>query len=185
MRNFIFAGRFQPFHIGHLQVLEHVLKSFNPEDNLILGVVSPFKSNIVLDTNFLHLASEHHLPERNPWSVSQRIKALSNLTNEIKGKYKLNIVTTAIPRPDYGYETIIKWFPEKRIWIIPNAGEAFDESKSLFFISRGDEVLRINDNSKISGYEIRTAIKNGKSEAIKNLIPNCMHEIYLNDEKKN
>lgn len=184
MKNYIFAGRFQPFHIGHLQVLEFVSNNFNSQDNLIVGVVSPFISNKVIDKEFVDLALEHHLPERNPWSVSERLKALSILTRELSLKYNLNIVTSAIPRPDYGYETIKEWFPEKRIWIIPNAGESFDESKANFFLERGDEVLRINDDSKISGFVIRTAIKNGNINEIKDLIPECMQDIYLNNEIK-
>lgn len=179
MINYIFAGRFQPFHNGHLEVVKSVLSKLTEEDNFVIAIVSPFDASHVVDDNFHHTAIEHHLPERNPWSVSERTRALANLVVDLSNEFSIIPSVTAIPRPDYGWQIIEKWFPETRVWVIPNAGEEFDESKAIFFHERGDEVWRVDDHSQVSGYELRKAIKALDFEYARAYIPVCMQAIYL------
>lgn len=92
------------------------------------------------------------------------------------------IVTTLLPRPEYGWSTIINWFPEKRVWVIPDAGEAFDDVKSIFFESRGDSVVRIKESSKITGRDLRDYYKKGDHTSFKKYVPEFVDKIYWKEE---
>lgn len=63
--------------------------------------------------------------------------------------------------------------------MIPIAGEAFDEVKARFFLQQGDEVLRILDDSGISGRTLRELWRNGMYKKMAAQMPECVHEVYL------
>lgn len=174
---YIFAGRFQPFHNGHLEVLRQLCEIVGPEDTLILAVVAPFHSQDIKDKAFLDASKEHHKPERNPWDVSVVLEAVSHVAlDEGNGK---RILTTLLPRPEYGWETIVKWFPSERIWVIPLAHEDFDEKKVAFFIKMGDKVIRFSDETKISGQELRKHYENQRYDEFASQVPKGVANIYF------
>ena len=178
MCTYIFAGRFQPFHNGHMQVLQQACEMLTPTDTLVLAVVSPFKSNNIVDEGFLESALEHHQPDRNPWDVSLPLKAITQIAQSCHCANQ--IITTLIPRPEYGWHTIAEWFPKNRIWVIPSADEMFDEKKSDFFKKMGDSVKRFEDTTCISGRELRNWYSEGNHKAFIEYIPECVGNIYLN-----
>lgn len=179
MNNYIFAGRFQPFHNGHFQILESLVEHAKEGDNIIVAIVSQTQDNSkIIDSEFTNKAKEHHSPERNPWSAVTRLVALQKLVSSFVNE-QINISVTIIPRPDLGWETIINWFPCNRIWVIPDAGEKFDENKSVFFKSKGEEVLRLKENTNISGWELRESIKNNDVTIFRKSTPSMVQEIYI------
>jgi len=183
MCTYIYAGRFQPFHNGHLQVLQQACKILMPTDTLVLAVVSPFESNNVVDENFLKSSLEHHLPARNPWNVSVPLRAITQIAQSCDCRGQ--IITTLIPRPEYGWHTITEWFPQKRVWVIPSADETFDEKKSDFFKKMGDSVIRFKDDTGISGRELRNWYSNGNHKSFTEYIPECVGNIYLEKTDEN
>lgn len=185
MRWIIFAGRFQPFHIGHWRVVKQVIPQLQAQDQLILATVAPMaaaEDSITakpIDAGFAATAQEHHLPERNPWSTAQRLLALRAIAQQVETSHpNLSIATTAIPRPAYGWAFIQAWFPGERVWVIPKAGEAFDEAKNEFFLNQGDQTLRVEDNSQISGRELRQLWADHQVAAMQPYIPACLYGIY-------
>ena len=178
MCTYIFAGRFQPFHNGHMQVLQQACELLTPTDTLVLAVVSPFKSDNVVDEDFLESALEHHQPDRNPWDVSLPLKAITQIAQSCHCANQ--IITTLIPRPEYGWHAITEWFPKNRIWIIPSADEMFDEKKSEFFIKMGDSVKRYKDTTGISGRKLRNWYNEGNHKSFIEYIPEYVGNIYLN-----
>jgi len=181
MRWVIFAGRFQPFHVGHFEVVRQSLENSVPGDVLILAAISSDPaSKLAVDESFALVAAEHHLPERNPWPVPIRLLALSAIATHFQETFhNIPIAVSAIPRPDYGWETVRAWFPGSRIWVIPNADEAFDEAKAEFFKSKGEQVIRFADHSKVSGKELRELWHTGNHEQLKPYLPHCVHKAYL------
>lgn len=177
---YIFAGRFQPFHNGHMQVFQQLCEKITPTDTLVLGVIAPFKSDDIKDLDFLELSEEHHLPDRNPWKVSIPLSAISQIARS--SHYGGQIITTLLPRPEYGWETIISWFPGKRIWVIPSAGEDFDNSKSVFFAKMGDQVIRFPDTTGISGRDLRRLYKEGQYEKFVSCVPRGLADIYFKEK---
>jgi cytidyltransferase-like protein len=177
MSIYIFAGRFQPFHNGHLQVLQQACEKLTSNDTLVLAVISPFKSDDVADESFLESSLEHHHPNRNPWDISVPLKAITQIAQSCHCCDQ--IITTLMPRPEYGWRTITEWFPQKRIWVIPSADEAFDEKKSDFFKKMGDTVVRFEDTTEISGRELRNWYKEGNHKSFIENVPECVGNIYL------
>lgn len=178
---YIFAGRFQPFHNGHMQVLQELCEKSTQRDKIVLAVVAPFVSKDIQDNEFLAASQEHHLPERNPWNVSV---CLSAVTRVAKLFHRENILTTLLPRPEYGWDTICMWFPEKRIWVIPEAGETFDEKKADFFTKMGDTVLRLPDSTNVSGRILREYYRTDQYERFSEGVPSCVSEIYFQNKNE-
>lgn len=178
----IFAGRFQPFHCGHMSVIQQALATLDPNDVLILAAVAQIGLDFpAVDPIFAQSAKEHHLPERNPWPLVVRLSALMEVAKVLKeSSPERDIVVTAIPRPDYGWKQIQAWFLGPRVWLIPIAQEAFDDDKAAFFESMGDQVLRHTDESGVSGRELRDMWSNCKINKMKQYMPECVHNSYLN-----
>jgi hypothetical protein len=62
-------------------------------------------------------------------------------------------------------------FPGQRTWVVPRAGEAWDDSKSLFFESMGDSVYRVDQQPSVDGYSIRKAIQQKNFEHVQRSVP--------------
>jgi len=157
-RVWIFAGRFQPFHEGHLMVARGACAAMPRDAALILGAVAPMTGNSEPVSDFSLAAREHQLPERNPWNIATRLAALAEVSMLLSREYpeKL-IISTALPRPDISWPILQNWFAGKRTWVIPSAGESFDEIKAEYFRQMGDQVMRFSDSSNIDGRIIRSA----------------------------
>ncbi|MCS6784746.1 MAG: nicotinamide-nucleotide adenylyltransferase, partial [Candidatus Caldarchaeum sp.] len=79
MRRGLFIGRFQPFHLGHLKVVEHILAS---QQEVVIGVGSAQYSH-TLD---------------NPFTAGERIEIISRTLKQSVGLDRVFIV----PIPDIG-----------------------------------------------------------------------------------
>lgn len=185
-RCFLFFGRFQPFHNGHMGVVCKTAEILRREDWLVIGVVCPiFSTSSSHEASPIAAAAEaHHQAERNPWSVAVRLAAVQAVANEVRKFFPLpSVVTTAVPRPELRLADIRMWFPVPRYWIIPKTDEAFDEQKAQFFGSEGENVVRIVDNTHISGWDIRNRVKCGEISGAFEMMPECVRDIYFSGRK--
>lgn len=82
-------------------------------------------------------AAEHHRPERNPFTFLQRAAMLEAALGR---RERLRIVP--MPRPECAWELVIAMFPMPRVWIVPDAGDPFDDAKARWFEERDEAVLR-------------------------------------------
>lgn len=176
----IFAGRFQPFHYGHLEVFEKSIEKLKEHEILILAAISPFQMSHPADAHFAKIAEEHHQNNRNPWGIESILQVTNKIVQVYSNEHKnKKIITTLIPRPDYGWDVITRWFNCERIWIIPNAQEEFDDEKEKFFLSKGDNVLRYQDTQEISGWDLRNSFYQDNITMFKKHVPDFLHDIYL------
>ena len=179
----IFAGRFQPFHLGHLEVVTLSIFNLGKNDVLVLAVVTSFDNAVhIIDSEFASNALEHSLPERNPWNPIVPLKAVTNLASNMEETGK--ILTMLLPRPDTSWIGIKKWFPEDRAWIVPEAGEDFDGQKVQFFKKQGEEIIRYSESTGISGRELREFYKNNDYDNFKKYVPSQIVDIYWTGEKR-
>ncbi|RMF30220.1 MAG: nicotinamide-nucleotide adenylyltransferase [Candidatus Nitrosothermus koennekii] len=135
----LLVGRFQPFHLGHLEAVKHALSKV---DMLWIVIGSAQKS---------------HEP-RNPFTAGERlsmIKATLDASN-ISNWY-------AIPAFDANYHYI--WTRSINM-LVPNYDIVFtnDPLTELLFKEEGKEVMEVElkDRSILSGTEIRKRIANNE-----------------------
>ena len=65
----VFTGRFQPFHLDHLEMVRHAL---GLAERVLIGVTNPDEAQLVE-----HAASAHrHLASANPYSYQQRVQLI-------------------------------------------------------------------------------------------------------------
>ena len=183
MNYYIFKGRFQPFHYGHLQVVEKTLEMLSSDDIFIIATMCSFDVEIEpIDKHFAEMAAEHRQPERNPWGSVKALEAITEVSKYFIGRNNTSILATFLPYPNLAWPIIKNWFPPNRIWIIHDAGEEFDDAKAQFYSNQGEKVIRIKDDSEISGRELRTYYYSHDRRNFCKGVPDFLHDIYWNNE---
>jgi hypothetical protein len=151
-----------------------------PEDcTLVLGIVAPVVGIVGEVSDFVTVAEEHHVAERNPWTITTRLLALARvgemLSREHPGK---SIAISAIPRPDVAWETLRSWFPGDRTWIIPDACEEFDEAKAAYFRNKGERIVRFNGETEVDGRLLRARFAEDMVTAA-SLLPGIVRDVFV------
>lgn len=176
----LFFGSFNPIHIGHLIIANHILNETDLEKIwLIVSPQNPLKSNKSLLNEFdrLHLV---------------------RLSTEADNRIKVSDIEFTLPRPSYTIETLIyleEKFPNHQFSIImgsdsfknlkswKNYEKIFKSYKIYIYKREGFEIdntvianIKIVDAPilQISATHIRKLIKEGKS--IRYLVPENVRE---------
>lgn len=137
----LFVGRFQPFHLGHLDALNQALSR---ENSLVIAIGSA-QDNITLE---------------NPFTTRQRM----NMIRMAIPNKKIKI----IPVPDIGDDT--KWVKHVES-LVPRFSTVYTGSPIIkkLFEAAGYKIHTIKMNLKISATEIRSRMRKG--ENFDNLVP--------------
>ncbi|MDW8063745.1 MAG: nicotinamide-nucleotide adenylyltransferase [Candidatus Caldarchaeum sp.] len=139
MRRGLFIGRFQPFHLGHLKVVEHILAS---QQEVVIGVGSAQYSH-TLD---------------NPFTAGERIEIISRTLKQSVGLDRVFIV----PIPDIGEHRL--WV-SRVISFCPEFQTVYSNNSlvQILFQEAGFRVESVPffDRDKMMGREIRKLISTG------------------------
>ncbi|HEV2231726.1 MAG TPA: nicotinamide-nucleotide adenylyltransferase [Thermoplasmata archaeon] len=137
----LLIGRFQPFHLGHLKVLEHV-RAAHPKETIVLGIGS---------------SEESYTPE-NPFTAGERAEMIeramgsAGLTN-----------WSAVPIPDIDRHPL--WVAHVRE-IVPPFERVYTNNpltKLLFEREHLElEATPLFDRSALQGTHVRAALREGK-----------------------
>ena len=150
----LFIGRFQPFHNGHLKVIENASKEY---DKIIIGIGSSQYSNTA----------------ENPFSADERKVMIEKSLEKIGIKNYQIIFFPDIHNPPKWVDHVLSFFSDFDIVITNNF-----LTKSLFS-EKGYKVLgtKLYKKNKYSGKEIRKKII--KNEQWKNLVPSDVYNFIL------
>lgn len=145
----LFIGRFQPFHLGHLDALKQI-----SENEIIIGIGSSQYSNT----------------EENPYSFAERKEMIEMILKDIPNK---NIKIIAIP----DIQDPPNWVEHVKN-LVPNFDAVYtgNDFVAELFQDKNYSVKPILLNKKISGTEIRQMIKE-KNITWKNLVPEEILEL--------
>ena len=158
--NGLLIGRFQPFHLGHLEALQFALSKV---DNLWLGLGSSNKS----------------IEKNNPFSAEERKKMiLSSIDDSMKNKITIYFI------PDV--DNHVKWI-EKIDTIVPKFDIIFsnDPLTDHLYSKRTVRVIPIPflKRDQLSGTRIRDLIKN--DQKWDDLVPSGTNDLLENLDAKN
>jgi nicotinamide-nucleotide adenylyltransferase len=143
----LFIGRFQPFHMGHMKVVEEIIGSV---DKLVLGIGSAQTSHTVDD----------------PFTAGERHMMISESLNEKKIQNYYIIPLIDINRYSVWVSHVCSLVPKFDVVFTKN-----DLTAALFY-EAGFEVRqpKLYDREKYSGKEVRRRMIEG--EDWRSLVPN-------------
>ena len=134
-----FVGRFQPFHIGHLRTIKHILYEC---DEVVIGVGSPNRS-YELD---------------NPFTAGERIDMIQSGMSDIS-----NLKYSIVPIEDTDNDMWVSKIENT----VPDFNVVYTNNKlvQLLFEERGYKVINqpMEDRENLSGKNIREQIMNRES----------------------
>lgn len=139
-----FTGRFQPFHLQHLEVLTALGKNF---DRIIIGVTNPDLNNLQE-----HSASQHrHTDDANPFSYESRVRIISDSIAEIPDLNAVEIEIISFDLNDPGSWKV----PAETVFAL-RIFSPWEASKLTLFSDLGFETLELPaPSAKLSASDIR------------------------------
>lgn len=158
-------GRFQPFHIGHLDYLIKALEV--TENSLIVGITNPYPELILKEPSDDH----RHLVQANPFSFFQRYSMIreSILKEASLEKYFTKI--SIIPFPIHHVDLWKYFIPMNTVQVM-SVFEEWDIEKKKRFEQYGFKTHLLECQRLISGTLVRKKIANSNnSHEYEKLIP--------------
>jgi cytidyltransferase-like protein len=145
-------GRFQPFHLGHLEYLRGAAAR---SDEVFVGITNPDPTRIVPEPS----DPLRHLPESNPWTYAERLLMVKAAADDLSlDPARLHVIPFPVNEPELwpayvpeGVTQYIRLFSE---W----GGTKLDR-----FREAGYEVVVLDEGAEkgISGAEVREALRSG------------------------
>lgn len=142
-------GRFQPFHLGHLEYLRGAVERC---DELWVGITNPDPARIRPEPS----DPQRHLPESNPWTYWERLLMVEAAAADI------GVEVHAIPFPVNEPELWPAYVPEGVTQFIRLFSE-WGGTKLDRLREAGYEVVVLDEGAEkqISGAEVRAAMREG------------------------
>ena len=142
-----FTGRFQPFHLQHLEVLSALSHNF---DRIIIGVTNPDLSDLQEHNASLH----RHTDEANPFSYESRVKIIqASLTGLAQTELiEFEIIPFDLTAPE-------SWkVPAETVFAV-RIFSPWEKSKLALFSDQGFETLELPAPvEKLSASDIRQSL---------------------------
>ncbi len=148
-----FTGRFQPFHLQHLEVLSALSHKF---DRIIIGVTNPDVANLQE-----HDASQHrHTDEANPFSYESRVKIIKD---SLMGLAQAELIEFEIIPFDLTAPGSWK-VPAETVFAV-RIFSPWEASKLALFTDQGFETLELPvPAKKLSASDIRNSLTANDNE---------------------
>jgi len=145
----LFIGRFQPFHLGHLDALQQIAKKY---DTIKVGIGSSNESGT----------------DKNPYDFETRVQMINSCSLEIPANLEF------YPLPDFGNDD--KWL-KNTLEVVGDFDTVFTGNPHVnkLFEEKCFKTKTQIFNFDICGSDIRTLIK--KKEKYSFLIPSSVYQI--------
>ncbi len=169
-------GRFQPFHLGHL---EYALAALQHCEHLIVGITNPDPSSIMTEATDL----ERHTPEANPFTFFERQRMIRAALAEAGVEPALVSLT---PFPIHHPEHWRFYCPLEAVCFLRLFSD-WGREKLRRFQEAGwtVEVLDAGAAKHVSGRDVRLRLQNGENWAalVPSAVATILRELYAEHTK--
>jgi cytidyltransferase-like protein len=145
-------GRFQPFHLGHLEYLRGAAEG---SEEVFVGITNPDPARIRPEPS----DPLRHLPESNPWSYAERLLMVKAGAGDLGlDPARLHVIPFPVNEPElwpaYVPEGVTQYIRLFSTW----GGTKLDRMRAA-----GYEVVVLDEGAEkqISGAEVREALRTG------------------------
>jgi cytidyltransferase-like protein len=152
VRRGMIHGRFQPFHLGHLEYLRGAAVE---SDEVFVGITNPDPTRIKPEPS----DPVRHLPESNPWSFAERLLMVKAASADLGlDPTRLHVIPFPVNEPDlwpaYVPEGVTQYLRLFSEW---------GGTKLERFRAAGYEVVILDEGVEkaISGADVREALRDG------------------------
>ncbi len=153
----VWDGRFQPFHRGHLAVIQRILELH--DGPLVVMVIQ----SSIGDHDDVYSAQVdlHHQPYRNPLSLSERFCLIRLALREAGIDDRVAVL--GIPRPDLYWPIARQFYPPKRFICLTDKDD-YERAKVTFWESLGERpvIMPVPGAEGISASELKQRLRASK-----------------------
>jgi nicotinamide-nucleotide adenylyltransferase/phosphinothricin biosynthesis protein PhpF len=144
-------GRFQPFHLGHLEYLRGAAAR---SDEVFVGITNPDPARIKEEPS----DPLRHLPESNPWTYTERLLMITQVAKDEGLLGRLHVIPFPVNEPELWHAYV----PEGLTQFIRHFS-AWGGTKIERLRSAGYDVVVLDEGSEkwISGADVRAAMRDG------------------------
>lgn len=184
MENYIYTGRFQPLHRGHLAFLEQA-KRLHPNALLIICIIRNYAYNYsssIVNSSFFKAYHEKELPENNPlpnWNRYYLLK-LAIASNPVLCH---NTEVIFRSRPELDWDDSLLDLPDNRIWLMgKNERDAGEKTKVQFYHDKHERIELVDvpqEFSKYSGTNIRNLLRSENPSL--EFLPDACQDYFLSE----
>ncbi len=178
----IYTGRFQPFHNGHLYIINELQRTY-VDDTICIAIIRDVPIND-RKSDFDRQVDMMLRKERNPYDADTTLKLITEIIHDNNLN---NVVTTLMPRAsDETWDLIESLFGENRVWVFTEnqvTEDLWEKEKSGFYASKGEKLVKIPINKTINGSDIRCSVYNNDFIGLKEVLPDNVIR-YLRDHNK-
>jgi cytidyltransferase-like protein len=145
-------GRFQPFHVGHLEYLRGAAER---SDEVFVGITNPDPTRVRPEAS----DPQRHLPESNPWTYVERLLMVKAAAGDLGlDQRRVHVIPFPVNEPDLwpayvpeGVTQFIRLFSD---W----GGTKLDRLQAAGF-----EVVVLDEGAgkEVSGADVRAALRDG------------------------
>lgn len=143
-----FVGRFQPFHNGHLEVLQLLAAESGP---LIIGITNPDSREL----NHPATNPHRHLAHANPFSYFERAQMIAKLLDMLQ----LENTITIVPFPLEKKNVWSEYIPLSAVQVVRIFAD-WENEKAQRLSSGGYQIRKLEGDviARVSGTDIRKAM---------------------------
>lgn len=174
---FIFTGRFQPFHNGHLHIVEYLSKKY-PNEIVCVAIIKDYP----------FLGEKSDFDKRVDIEIAKKADALDAektlhiITKILQNRGYENTVVTLMPRASVeSWKVIESLFDCNRIWVFTDnqqRPDPWEELKRNFYVSMNEDILLVPIEKTINGTDIRIKLQNKDYETLREYLPEEVIDFY-------
>ncbi len=169
----IYTGKFQPFHNGHLSMIEKLVDLF-PYEQICVAVIK--KTELKNGDAFDKVVDAEWKKKKFLFDSEETCELINSvLQNKFPEKFSNGLIFSCERvRPSAStWQSIIDMFGDNRVWAftLNDEYDEWEEQKCAFYQSMGDKTIRVPIHKNINGSDLRKFIENKNISALKNLVP--------------